>query len=165
MSGLQSGEGKSMAMAIREDQPDLRRMGFDLEVVDGWPPVSVETLWVKSVGDGNFQIDNSPFFVRDLAVGDVVEGEGASGELLRFLGKVSSGGHSTVWVMALTDKARRSLAAEIKDLGCRVEDSPWPSLLSVDVPDQMHLDELHRHLTVLASTDQVEFVDACIGAS
>lgn len=150
-------------MAMSSDRPDLRRMGFDLEVVDGWPPVSVETLWVKSLHSGKYQIDNSPFFVRGLAVGDVVEGEGTSGELLRFLGKVSAGGHSTVWVMALTDGARLSVAAEIKELGCYVESSPWQSLLSVDIPDQKHLDELHRHLTVLASTNQVEFVDACIG--
>jgi hypothetical protein len=47
---------------------------FVLEVdKDGWPPVSSERVWAFDLGDGLYRIDNPPWFISDLAVGDVVE--------------------------------------------------------------------------------------------
>jgi hypothetical protein len=46
---------------------------FELEVdEDGWPPVGGERVWAFDLGDDLYRIDNVPWFVRDLAVGDVV---------------------------------------------------------------------------------------------
>ncbi len=45
---------------------------FELANVDGWPPVGAERLWATDLGGGAYRIDNVPWFVRDLAVGDVV---------------------------------------------------------------------------------------------
>lgn len=44
----------------------------ELDVVDGWPPVSSERLWAFELGGDRYRIDNVPWFARDLAVGDVV---------------------------------------------------------------------------------------------
>ena len=137
-------------------------MEFRLEVIDDWPPVSAESLWVEPIGDGKFRIDNSPFFVRNIAVGDLVEGAEVLDEPVKFVGKISSGGHSTVWVITLNDKIGESLKGGIRELGCHVEGSPWPSLISIDVPSGSHLGELHRLLREVASTGQIEFVDACV---
>ncbi|MCW2498014.1 DUF4265 domain-containing protein, partial [Jatrophihabitans sp.] len=49
------------------------RVIFEIEVIDGWPPVSSERLWAFSLGDDIYRIDNAPWFVRDLAIGDLVE--------------------------------------------------------------------------------------------
>jgi hypothetical protein len=51
--------------------PDARVV-FELTVEDGWPPVVSERLWAFPLGGDRFRIDNVPWFVRDLAVGDVV---------------------------------------------------------------------------------------------
>ena len=48
---------------------------FELTVEDGWPPVASERLWAFDLGDDRYQIDNVPWFVRDLAVGDVVRAQ------------------------------------------------------------------------------------------
>ena len=55
---------------------ELVHVIFPLEVdVDGWPPVSAERVWAFDLGDGRFRIDNPPWFVRNLAVGDIVEAQ------------------------------------------------------------------------------------------
>jgi len=48
---------------------------FELTVEDGWPPVGSERLWAFDLGDNRYRIDNVPWFVRDLAVGDVVRAQ------------------------------------------------------------------------------------------
>ena len=45
---------------------------FELEVEEGWPPVASERVWAYDVGDNRYVIDNVPWFVPDLAVGDLV---------------------------------------------------------------------------------------------
>src|SRR4051812_4703616 len=53
---------------------DLVKIFFPLERDDdGYPPTDVEALWSIPLGDGTFQIDNLPFYVRNLSLGDVVE--------------------------------------------------------------------------------------------
>ncbi|WP_308169675.1 DUF4265 domain-containing protein [Acrocarpospora catenulata] len=48
------------------------RVVFDLEPEDGWPPAGTERLWAVKVGDDRVRLDNTPFFVRGFALGDVV---------------------------------------------------------------------------------------------
>jgi Domain of unknown function (DUF4265) len=45
---------------------------FELDAEDGWPPVASERVWAYDVGDSRYVIDNVPWFVHDLAVGDLV---------------------------------------------------------------------------------------------
>ena len=55
---------------------DLQRrvkVRFKLDVDhDGWPPAESEGLWAEPLGDDTFRVDNTPWFVRNLASGDVV---------------------------------------------------------------------------------------------
>jgi len=48
------------------------RVVFPLAQEDGWRPVGSERLWALPLGENRYRIDNVPWFVRDLAVGDVV---------------------------------------------------------------------------------------------
>ena len=45
---------------------------FELDVEDGWPPVSAERVWALPLGDERFQLRNVPWFVRGVAEDDVV---------------------------------------------------------------------------------------------
>jgi Domain of unknown function (DUF4265) len=149
-------------VAMKENHFDLCRMMFDLEVVDGWPPVSAETLWVQAIGPNKFQIDNCPFFVKGIAVRDLVEGHGGPEDVLRYSRKLESGGHSTIHVVVLDDEVRPALKAEIAGAGSQIEEGPWQSLFSIDVPDRKLLAEVHRYLNARAATGEIEFEDACI---
>lgn len=61
-------------MTTEEPGPEARVV-FELEVEDGWPPVRSERVWAFHVGEDLYRVDNAPWFVRDLAVGDVVRAE------------------------------------------------------------------------------------------
>lgn len=39
---------------------------------DGWPPVGSERVWALPLGADTYRIDNVPWFVRNIAVGDIV---------------------------------------------------------------------------------------------
>lgn len=54
-----------------QPKPDTHVV-FELTVEDGWPPVASERVWAFDLGGDQYRIDNAPWFVRDLAVGDVV---------------------------------------------------------------------------------------------
>ncbi|MFF2217558.1 DUF4265 domain-containing protein [Streptomyces antibioticus] len=52
---------------------DHVKVHFRVEIdEDGWPPTSVETLWVVDLGDGTARLDNTPWFVRGVASGDII---------------------------------------------------------------------------------------------
>jgi hypothetical protein len=48
---------------------------FELAVEDGWPPVGSERVWAHHLGGDHYRINNVPWFVHDLAVGDVVRAQ------------------------------------------------------------------------------------------
>jgi hypothetical protein len=49
------------------------RVLFELEKEDeDYPPVNYERLWARRLEQGLFELDNIPFFVRDISAGDVV---------------------------------------------------------------------------------------------
>jgi hypothetical protein len=137
-------------------------MVFDLTAEADWPPVATETLWVESIDEGIYRIDNVPFLARGIAVGDLVEGDLTSSEMLRFVRKLSSGGHFTVQLITLDDETRDRLRNDVFRIGCGFEGSPWPSLTGIDVPDENRLDQLHKLLSDLSVTNRVSYIDACI---
>lgn len=57
-----------------KSSPDTRVI-FPLEVRDGWPPVGSERLGAFTLGNGLYRVNNVPWFVRNLAVDDVVAAE------------------------------------------------------------------------------------------
>ena len=48
------------------------KIEFRLEVEDGFPPISVESLNARPIEDDRFEILNTPFFAESVAYGDVV---------------------------------------------------------------------------------------------
>ena len=54
-----------------QPKPDAHVV-FEMAVEEGWPPVAAERVWASHLGEDLYRIDNPPWFVRDIAVGDVV---------------------------------------------------------------------------------------------
>ena len=48
---------------------------------DGYPPSDWERLWAQRLPDGSYEIDNLPFYVRDISLGDRVCATLMNGEL------------------------------------------------------------------------------------
>lgn len=108
---------------------------FELEVEDGWPPVASERVWAFDVGDDRYVIDNVPWFVRDLAVGDVVEAVSRDARTHPVFRRVlERSGHVTIRLICLRSGSLAGDLAKAKEpfarLGVYVEGAPsteyWP---------------------------------------
>ena len=84
-----------------EGEPKRVKVLFRLEKdEDGYPPVEVESLWGIVRLDG-VEPDNTPFFARGVALGDIVNLRKASDGALEFESVARRGGHSTYRILVL----------------------------------------------------------------
>lgn len=114
------------------------RVVFELDVdVDEsgeiWPPVDRERLWAVSLPNGNFRLDNVPFFAPGYAAEDEVDAKlNSHGELV-VNSVVRPSGRSTVRLFA-----KGGISAELLDsfvkVGCSIELSPIEGHVALDVP-------------------------------
>jgi hypothetical protein len=123
------------------------RINFNLiKDDDGYPPVSVETLWVKvSRHSGEYIIDNIPFFVRVATIGDVVRAreEGAG---LWFDSVVKRSSNSLIRVVFFNKEFLADVTACLCALGCVTEYSGDHNILGLSVPHSANLRHVQEYL-------------------
>ena len=127
--------------------------------VDGC--IHVETPWATSLGDDQYEIDNSLWYAYGVSWKDVVYAPFDHGdECAVFQHVVKKGGHRTVRV-AFSDpvspggKAERTLEGLVA-MGCSYEGA-WSKLFSVDVPSEVDLGRVRSFL--IAESVDWEFAD------
>ncbi len=112
---------------------------------------SREQLWVRQVSEWHFELCCIPFFVRDVALGDVVETEveGPRKYLVSRLVKPSGRYVFRVW-FGDSSHPRDEIAQGLAERGTLVE---WSSqnLLAVDARDSVHAREIADFLADRAS--------------
>lgn len=110
---------------------------LDFEDGDDWPPVASEGVWCERVG-AEYRLLNAPFFIKDLAVGDVfsAEPDPVNHHVFEFQITEESG-HSLVWMINDSDIDVALLKSEILALGCRIEEFEKFSVIAVDVPSSV----------------------------
>ena len=106
---------------------------------DGYPPISVESVWARKTPDNFYEIDNISFYVRGISYKDVVNAERDDEGALYFKSVVRRAGHSTVRVIVSDLKDRDDLQKKLEDFGCSWEGSNQPSLIAVDIPPEVKL--------------------------
>lgn len=133
------------------------RIAFELEQdEDGYPPVSVETLWALPTPEGFWRIDNIPFFVYGIALDDIIE---AHGDPLTFVRVVQPGGHATLRMLLSKTADAAPLRAALNARGCSSEASHIPTLFAVDVPPAVDVAEVRAFLEGCEEVEEVE--DGC----
>ena len=122
---------------------------------EGWPPIGSETLWAQPLGEGRYRLDTVPFFVPDLAVGDVVTAAPDADGRLWAQRRESTGGHGTIRIIPLLDGSLlgstqalvSALSQSLGDLapGVRWESAgPAYSLVALDLTPDLAETELAR---------------------
>ena len=141
---------------------NFSRLRFPLIVEDGWPPVDAETLWGTRAGSDTYVIDNVPFFVQGIAVGDRIQAiPDPDSPVPVFLKRLSSGGHSTIQVITMQDQVIDKVRVEVNRWNCGLEISPWPDLLAIDIPSSSNYGLMVSFLEDLAAERELEFIEAC----
>ncbi len=151
-------------------EPDGERVKvcFALErESDDWPPVGIEGVWARPCGDGEYELDNIPWFARDVACGDRVRAEpGARGELY-VSERVAWSGSYTIRVVPFGDGPAVGQLQEIIDefthLGAECEGGlPTFKIVALDIPPAARLAEIKALLRRGARDGRWDYEEACI---
>ncbi len=123
---------------------------------DGYPPVSVESVWAKATSsDNSFTLENTPFFIRNVTLGDTITATQEDG---------------VHWFDSIVDKSKNSLLRavffkpeqmpRIQDilvrLGCACEYLAAHKLMAINVPYQADLAAIQA---ILESEAENGFLD------
>ena len=137
------------------------KIGFKLvRDSDDYPPADWEHLWAIQQGSW-YEIDNIPFFVKGVSVGDVVSVHQKNGELV-FDEIIKFGGHSTIRVVMFNAASGYSLRCKLENLGCATEGSHLPNLFSVDVPPEVNYSEVIDLLIEATEKEDIDYEEASI---
>ena len=122
----------------------LEKVIFALDIEDGWPPVSSEGVWCERENK-KYKIVNAPFFIKDLAYGDIFEAEhdDVSEHIFEFK-VLEESGHSLVWVLNNIDLDLTRFKEKLIELGCDFEGFQRFSLYSIDVPPSVDKEKINK---------------------
>lgn len=117
---------------------------FSLECEDGWPPVSVESVWARSTDEPHhYLIENTPFFVHSATLGDIVVAkhrpspDKSEAETLWFHERVNWGGNALIRLIIRQNNAKDTIVAWLERAGCVCESFDRFSIVAVSVPREV----------------------------
>jgi hypothetical protein len=111
---------------------------------DGWPPAESEALWAEPVSNGLYRLDNTPWFIRDVAADDIVSAEPDEQGVMWFQSVRERGGRLVVRVIPRGDGPlrgdRRAVIEAFEPLGVTGEGSATPvNLVALDIAPEAPL--------------------------
>ncbi|MEU6174818.1 DUF4265 domain-containing protein [Streptantibioticus parmotrematis] len=144
------------------------KVHFRLEREDGWPPVSVESLWAVDQGDGTARLDNIPWFVRGVACGDIVATE-PDGDGTRWAGEVVRRSENcTIRLIVLRDggsrPTRQTVINAFQHLGVDGEGVEQFGMVALDVPPTADLAKVQELLHHGVTEEWWDVEEGCVTA-
>ena len=122
---------------------------FQLEMdEDGYPPFDVESLWVSTIDKGVGIIDNIPFFVKGIALGDRVTFD----DDFNFVAVEIPASNATIRVYCPSWEEEVDIKNILKEENCSWELSHLPSLIAINVPN----DSLEKVQSCLFERSDIE---------
>jgi hypothetical protein len=104
----------------------------------------VETLWAIDLGDGRYELDNSPWYQYGVSWKDIVAAEPAADGFLEFTRVIEKRGHRTVRMRA-DRPIPQSFLDSIVAFGCSYEGA-IPTYMAIDIPPGIDFDGAVRLL-------------------
>lgn len=143
-----------------------KKVHFNLEIdEDGFPPISVETI-NGYVEDGNLvRLDNTPFFVKCVALGDVVECAGnASGRPFQFLRVHRRSNNRAISILFIDLSCKEEVYQSLKKFGCYCEYGKFGALemLAVCVEKSIDYDQVAAYLNVKEDQMWLSYAELCV---
>ena len=142
---------------------------FDLEVEDGFPPISAEALHARPAQAGGFIVDNTPFFVEGIAAGDRVAAVPIEGveQKYRFVEVLEASSNKAISIIFLNPHVVDVVRDELRLRGCYTEygrfgKSDDVELLAVSVPESCDYESLRDYLTQLVEREQLSVAELAV---
>jgi hypothetical protein len=121
-----------------------------------------ETMWTIPREEG-YEIDNIPFYVTELAVGDIVSAEQDTDGVLWYARLTRASGHSTIRLWFASQDDVQKTRDALTNLGCASEISDLPRLVAVDIPSTVPYDKIKAFLENGEKEGIFEYQEACLG--
>lgn len=120
-----------------------------------------ETMWTLPRSEG-YEIDNIPFYAKELALGDIVAAEPDADGVLWYSRLIRAGGHSTIrlWFASASDV--QEVRNELRELGCPSEVSDLARLIAVDVPPNVPYAPIRAYLESREDEGMFEYEEGCL---
>ena len=150
-------------MSVPKSFSGRLKMLFPIEPDDdGYPPVAVEGLWVRSLPVGNVVLDNIPFYARGIASGDELSvSVNAKGELW-YEQLIKSGGASVFRVHAASDAEIARIREELLDLGIPSEVDSKTRLIALEVPMSSDIRPILNYLVLGQESGRFDFEEGVL---
>jgi hypothetical protein len=124
---------------------------FPLEIIEGWPPVSIEGLPFERCA-GGYLLKAPPLFVKGLSVGDTVAVEVIDG-VVRGWNHLHRSKNSVIWLLRMAPQSGiDGVLNELRGLGCNTAELSEMGSYSIDVPEQISIGRVEKILEELDDT-------------
>jgi Domain of unknown function (DUF4265) len=135
---------------------------FDLPPDEnGYPPAKSEFLWCIPTKRGSYLIDNIPFFVRDISMGDEISADNV-GMVLHFAKLLKKSKNSTVRVLLKKPRRTAGLRKQLSVYGCGSELMDELSLLTVSMPPEADIAKALAFLDKEAERDTIGIEESSV---
>src|SRR3954471_24336593 len=139
---------------------DARQVKVHFRLVqdrDGYPPVAVESVWAQRLATPDeYEIENVPFFSGEAALGDVVAVR-VEGGVLWFDHVLRRSGNSLIRISFFDRTCVDRISRELAGLGCSTEFLQTHSLLAVNVPKSIDLQQVQAYLQRETDAGRIDY--------
>lgn len=107
-----------------KNESEFRKVFFQLKTdEDDYPPVNTESLNAKRLNADRFQIDNTPFFVEGIALGDIITVDEIpeSNEKYWFKKVLKQSENNSLSIIFLDNSCIDKVKSELNNFGCYCE--------------------------------------------
>jgi hypothetical protein len=132
---------------------------------DGFPPIAVELLNATSLGGGLFQIQNAPFFTKNISYNDVVKALPTEvSEQYQFEEVIEQSRFTSLSIIILDSSMDKFLMDLLRGLDCVIEYGEFGvyRMLAVAVPDTTNYASLREQLESLEDRELLSFAELAV---
>ena len=133
----------------------MKKIFFKLIVEDGYPPVSEESIWGIELDNNFFEINNIPFYTKDVSFGDsvsVIE----KNEHLYYEKTVKSSGNSTIRIIFFDEEKAEECINYIEKMGCTYEKFS-STFISINIPITLNIETVLNYLEYLSTQEIADY--------
>lgn len=135
---------------------------------DGWPPATSEDVWAELVEPEVARVDNIPWFVQNLAVGDLIKVAEIEDGIFRPVQRIRWSGNCTIRIIPLRLEGQFDSIEKVIDLfqlhGVSVEGIRQYGILALSIPSDADFGTIKRLLASGEERGIWTYEEGCVGA-
>ena len=138
---------------------------FELDCVDGYPPIKYEMLNVERLSSNEFRIKNAPFFVSEVSYDDIVVAvETDNPEQFNFLFVKENSSYTSVAILIFDDSIMDDVKQIFNGQDCIMEYGEFGGfhVFSVAIPESSSYFKLRQELESLEAQEKISFTELAL---